>query len=133
MTITITAFERSPDGADELVAFLAAFPTQIGKLFLAARRVILAAAPDASELVYDACNAVSAAYSYSSGLLAGSGRKIRHVRLLHPSDLHSPGVEALIRAAVLQGRALAPGGRATKPSSTVRPTTGTKRRPKRTR
>ena len=146
----------------ELEAFLEAYPGRIAKLFLATRRAVLAEAPDANELVYDAYNSVSTAYSFSgrlreafchvaaysahvnlgfnrgaglpdpSRLLDGSGRQIRHVRLVGPSDLRAPRIGRLIRAAVAQGRELAAGARAPTAISTVRPTTGAKRRPKRT-
>ena len=145
----------------QLREFLAAFDPPITTLFLAARAAVLAAAPDANELIYDAYNAVSAAYSFSarlkeafchvagyskyvnlgfnrgadladpSGILAGTGARIRHVRIAAASDLRAPAVQALLRAAVKQGRAavqMPPRAAA----STIRPTTGGKRRPTRT-
>ena len=144
----------------ELRGFLAAFDPKIGRLFLSARAEVLAAAPGANELVYDAYNAVTAAYSFSdrlgeaflhvaaytghvnvgfnrgaelpdpSGMLAGSGARIRHVRLDSPAALRSKALARLIRAAVAQGRALAPDG-AGRAASSVRPTHGPKRRPAR--
>ena len=120
------ASERRPE---ELEQFLSAFPPEIAKLFLAGRRVVLKAAPDANELVYDAYNAVSAAYSFSdrlkeaflhvaaysghvnlgfnrgaelpdpSQLLRGSGARIRHIRLESPGDLKNPALGALVAAA----------------------------------
>jgi len=150
---------RAPE---ELHGFLEAFPPSISKLFLETRRVILGAAPDASELTYNAYNAVSAAYSFTGRLkeafchvaaypahvnlgfnrgaelhdpprvLVGSGARIRHIRISSPSDLRSRALNALLRAAVAQGRELASGAVPRKPSSSIRPTTGAKRRPKRT-
>ncbi len=146
----------------ELREFLAAFPEDVSKLFLATRRFVLEASPGASELIYDAYNAVSAAYTYSGQLkeafchvaayssyvnlgfnrgaelsdpkriLAGSGARIRHVRIEAPADLRAPALAALLRAAVAQGRALASEAGTRKASSTIRPTTGGKRRPQRT-
>jgi hypothetical protein len=143
---------------DELRAFLAAFDPRIGRLFLSARGVVLRAAPEANELVYDAYNAVSAAYTFSdrlaeafchvaayaghvnlgfnrgselpdpAGLLAGSGARIRHVRLSGAEDLRGRALQALLRAAVAQGRSLVARAPA-EPASRVRPTTGAKRRP----
>jgi len=148
---------------EELLEFLAAFAPGISKLFLATRRTVLMAAPEANELVYDAYNAVTAAYSFSgrlkeafchvaaysghvnlgfnrgaelpdpSRLLAGSGARIRHVRIGSAADLRAPALEALLRAAAAQGRGLVSGADAGMSSSTIRPTTGGKRRPKRTR
>jgi hypothetical protein len=147
---------RPPPAA--LRKFLAAFDPAIGRLFLAARGRVLAAAPDADELVYDAYNAVSAAYTFSGrlreaflhvaayaehvnlgfnrgaeladpdGLLRGTGARIRHVRLTKAAELRAPALGRMLRAAVAQGRALAPRGGA---ASRVRPTTGAKRRPRR--
>ena len=144
----------------ELRGFLAAFDPPVGKLFLAARRAVLASAPDANELVYDAYNAVSAAYTFSErlaeafchvaaypryvnlgfnrgaelpdpdGVLAGKGARIRHVRIARADDLAAPALRALLRAAVAQGRTLVARAPA-KPGSRVRPTTGAKRRPRR--
>jgi len=148
---------------EELHVFLQAFPPKISKLFLATRRVVLEAAPGVNELIYDAYNAVSAAYSFSdrlkeafchvaaysgyvnlgfnrgaelpdpSGALIGSGARIRHIRLTTPADLQSPALRSLVREAVVQGGQLVASERgARKPSSMIRPTTGAKRRPKRT-
>jgi hypothetical protein len=144
----------------ELREFLSAFDPAISKLFLATRRVVLAAAPDANELVYDAYNAVTIAYSFSGRLteafchvaaypgwvnlgfnrgaelpdpasvLVGSGARIRHLRIRSASDLRAPALRALLRAAVVQGRALVPGEARSRPVSTIRRTTGSKRRPK---
>ena len=52
----------------ELRVFLEAFPPAISKLFLATRGAVLAAAPEAHELIYNAYNAVTAAYSFSGRL-----------------------------------------------------------------
>jgi hypothetical protein len=51
-----------------LRGFLAAYDPDVAKLFLATRRAVLAAAPRANELIYDAYNAVSCAYSFSDRL-----------------------------------------------------------------
>jgi hypothetical protein len=145
---------------DELHEFLRAFAPDIATLFLASRTVVLTAAPEANELIYDAYNAVTAAYSFSdrlkeafchvaaysghvnlgfnrgaelraaSGLLVGTGALIRHVRISTPADLRVPALQALVRAAVRQGRNLVASG-PSKPASTIRPTTGDTRRPKR--
>src|SRR5689334_982601 len=107
----------------ELRTFLAAFAPGIGALFLATRREVLAAAPQADELIYDAYNAVSAAYTFSgrlreafchvaaysqyvnlgfnhgaalpdpSRVLAGTGARIRHVRITAATDLKAPALQ----------------------------------------
>ena len=143
----------------ELRGFLTAFDPAIGRLFLAARAAVLAAAPQAHELIYDAYNAVTAAYSFSARLseafchvaaysgyvnlgfnrgaelpdptrmFVGSGARIRHVRLTTPADLRAPALQALLRAAVAQGETLV-GQVPVRATSTIRPTTGAKRRPR---
>ena len=120
----------------QLRKFLSAYDPAVGRLFLAARAVVLEAAPEAMELVYDAYNAVAAAYSFSDRLkeafchvaaypahvnlgfnrgatlsdpqrlLRGSGARIRHVKVAAAADLAQPGVRALVRAAAAEGRAL---------------------------
>jgi hypothetical protein len=148
---------RKPPQA--LAGFLAAFDPAIGRLFLDTRALVLDAAPDANELVYDAYNAVTIAYSFTGQLkeafchvaaysghvnlgfnrgaelddpaeiLVGAGARIRHVRIASRGELAAPALRRLLRAAVAQGRALAPAAPA-RPASVVRPTTGAKRRPK---
>lgn len=143
---------------EALLAFLDAYAAPIRPLFLTTRARVLEAAPEANELIYDAYNALSCAYSFSdrlkegflhvaayaghvnlgfnrgaelddpTGLLRGSGAVIRHVRLQTADDLRRPGLDALLEAAVDQGLARAEGPPAT-PASTVVPTTGGKRRP----
>jgi hypothetical protein len=101
---------------------------------MAARHAVLTAAPDATELVYDAYNAVAAAHSFTDRLkeafchvaayrghvnlgfnhgaalpdperlLVGSGARIRHVAIAAAADLRRPGVRRLIAAAIVQGR-----------------------------
>jgi hypothetical protein len=141
--------------------FLGAYDPAIGKLFFATRKVVLDAAPRASELIYDAYNAVTVAYSFSArlkeafchvaayrsyvnlgfnqgasledpeGLLVGSGARIRHVRIASPADLRANGLRALVAAAVEQGLVLAPEP-AAKPQAIVKAVYARKRRPQRT-
>jgi hypothetical protein len=101
---------------------------------LAARAAVLAAAPNADELIYDAYNAVAAAYTFGDrlkeafchvaaysgyvnlgfnrgaklpdpdGILVGSGTSIRHVRIAAVDELKRPAVRRMIRSAVAEGR-----------------------------
>jgi hypothetical protein len=117
----------------ELLEFLQPYGPDITKLALAARATILREEP-ATELIYDAYNAVTTAFSFSDRLsdafchvavyttyvnigfmagarlpdpsrrLEGSGRLIRHVRIRSENDLRDPAVRALIRAAIARGR-----------------------------
>ena len=143
----------------ELSSFLAAYDPRVRKLFLAARAAVLEAGPDATELVYDAYNAVAAAYGFSDrlgdafchvaayeahvnlgfnrgaalldpeGLLVGRGARIRHVRVESAGDLRRPGVRSLVRAAAVEGREKV-GAAAQRPRSVVRGSYTRKRRPR---
>jgi hypothetical protein len=123
---------RRPDAA--LRGFLEAYDPAIRRLYLRARGAVLEDAPDANELIYDAYNAVTTAYSFSESLgdafchvaayrayvnlgfnrgaslpdperiLIGKGARIRHVRIAAAADLAKPAIRALLRAAVAQGR-----------------------------
>ena len=132
---------RRPSPA--LREFLAAYDPPIARLYLAARKAVLAAAPDANELIYDAYNAVTTAYSFTESLgeafchvaayrgyvnlgfnrgaslpdperiLVGKGARIRHVRIESAADLARPVIRALLRASVAQGRDVSHGARVT--------------------
>ena len=121
---------RLPEPA--YVALLADFGSGIQRLALDARALVLAAAPGSHELVYDSYNAVAVAFTptgrlrdafahvaaYSNHVnlgfnhgaalpdpaarLRGTGKAIRHVRLVSAADLADPAVHALLSAAVAQ-------------------------------
>jgi hypothetical protein len=140
-----------------LAEFLAAYGPEIAPLFMSVRAAVLTAAPDAVELIYDAYNAVSAAYTFSdrlkeafchvaayrgyvnlgfnrgaalpdpTGILVGSGTNIRHIRISSAGDLKQPALRKLLRAAVEEGLSLAP-PQAPKPQSIVRAIYAKKRR-----
>jgi hypothetical protein len=149
---------RSPP--EVLRRFLAPYGAEITRLFFAAREAVLAASPKATELIYDAYNAVSCAYSLTDrldgafchvaaypryvnlgfncgaelpdpeGLLAGSGARIRHVRVGGVDVLQQPAVRRLIRAAVVRARASCPTA-STKGRAIVKAVADRKRRPER--
>ncbi len=126
---------RRPPAA--LRGFLEAYDPPLARLYFAARAIVLDAAADANELIYDAYNAVTTAYSFTERLgdafchvaayrgyvnlgfnrgaglpdpdriLVGKGARIRHVRVSAAEDLKRPALQSLLRAAVEQGRSLA--------------------------
>jgi len=129
---------RSPP--PELLVFLSPYDKTIIELALAVRAVMLEEAPSAVESIYDAYNAVALGYAFTGrlkdsfchiavytghvnlgfnrgaelpdpqGILQGSGKKVRHVRIALPADLERPWVRRYIRAAIRQlGGPLAPG------------------------
>lgn len=123
--------------------------------------MILQEVPLAYELLYDAYNTVSMAYSYSedlndafchvaaytlhvnlgfnrgadladpNGVLQGSGKRIRHVRIESAEDLASPYVRDFIRRAAAQVDAAVPSSPADDgaPRSIVKSVSDKKRRP----
>ncbi len=147
---------RKPPAA--LREFLDPYDPAVSHVFFAARTAVLDQAPRATELIYDAYNAVSCAYSFTDRLkeafchvaaypryvnlgfnrgahlpdphrlLVGTGANIRHIRVSAVGDLKQPAVRKLIRAAVGQGRTLSPALPA-KGHSIVKGVSAKKRRP----
>ena len=125
------------------------------------RRLVLEEAPASTELIYDAYNAVATGYSFTGrpsdafvhiavyahwvnlgfnwgvdlpdpeGVLEGSGRRIRHIRISKPADLERPIVRRLVRAAAARAERpqLKTGQAATSGGSVVRAVYARKRRP----
>jgi hypothetical protein len=118
----------------------------IQELALAARKMILEEAPEASEFVYELytiadhftfterpgdafvfttthANWVNLGFNFGSrlrdpdGLLRGEGKWIRHVRIAEVTDLNAPGVRKLVRAAIAEAER--PEGEAPKPRAVV--------------
>ncbi|MEX2129997.1 MAG: DUF1801 domain-containing protein [Pseudohongiellaceae bacterium] len=120
--------------APELLAFLRPYGSEVSNLFLQSRQAVRDAAPNVNELIYDAYNAVSCAFSYSDRLndafchvaayngyvnlgfnqganladphklLMGDGLLIRHIRISKTSDLNRLGIAQLLKLAVTQGK-----------------------------
>jgi hypothetical protein len=140
----------------ELIDFLAPFSDAVHELSLGLRAPVLAAMPNAHEVVWDATNAVSLAYTPTArwqdsvvhiacypkwvnlgfndgaslddplGILAGTGSRVRHVRFSAPGDLEAPWLDGYLRAAM--------DGAGCRPDmgdggTTVRVSAGPKRRP----
>src|ERR1700693_3556333 len=106
----------------EYLGFLAPFESRITELALAIRRLVLEEAPDSTELIYDAYNAVATGYGFTGrpsecfihiavyaewvnlgfhrgselpdpkGVLRGTGKLIRHIRIAELEDLAEPAV-----------------------------------------
>jgi hypothetical protein len=126
---------------------LVPYGESIRKLVLAARKLILEEAPEASEFVYEVytiadhftlterpsdafvfttthANWVNIGFNFGSllpdpdGLLRGEGKLIRHVRIARAADLDLPGFRELVRAAI--AHAELPEGKLGKPRTIVR-------------
>lgn len=135
---------RPPD--PEYFKLLLPYGEGIQKLAVAARKLILDEAPEASEFVYEVYTIadhftfterpsdafvfttthgqwVNLGFTFGSllpdpeGLLRGDGKFIRHVRIARAADLDAPGVRELVRAAI--ARAERPEGKAGKPRTVI--------------
>ncbi len=145
-----------PPPLPEYLGFLKPYSAQVRDLALAARALVLEEAPDASELVYDAYNAVASGYTFTGrpgdafihiavytrwinlgfnrgaqlqdpfDMLEGSGRSVRHIRIAELADLKQPAVRTLVKMAIAQAERPAS---AAPPKNLVRAVYPTRRRP----
>jgi len=129
---TKTAVPENPE--TQLAGFIAKFDSPVATLIRSVRSALQKRLPGANELVYDnynffvigycstdrasdcivslAANAKGIVLSFyygatlpdPAGILQGSGSQNRFVRLAGPKDLAKPEIEALIAAAVRQGK-----------------------------
>src|SRR5579863_3892511 len=120
----------------ELLSFLAPYDPAIQQLALEVRAYILTIEPRATETIYDAYNAVAIGYSFTGRLkecychiavyskhvnlgfnhgtdlddtqkiLQGQGHQVRHVTIHEKSDLAGTYLKRLVRAAIVNARAL---------------------------
>jgi hypothetical protein len=121
----------------ELLQFLSPYDSSIQKLALEVRAYLLTIEPRATEIIYDAYNAVSTGYSLTGRLkecychvavyakhvnlgfnrgadlddpqkiLQGTGSQVRHVTIRVKTDLTTTYLKGLVRAAIVNVRALA--------------------------
>ena len=114
----------------EYLQFIRPYGARIRKLALAVRALVLEEAADATELIYDAYNAVATGYTFTGRpsdafihiavyanwvnigfnrgsqledpqkLLQGSGRWVRHIRIAGESDFKKPAIREFVKAAV---------------------------------
>jgi hypothetical protein len=141
----------------EYLEFLAPFESRVVDLALAVRALVLEEAPESTELIYDAYNAVATGYSFTGrpsdsfmhiavyarwvnlgfnrgselddpgGVLQGAGRWVRHIRIAERADLEKPDVRAFVRAAA--ARAARSDAGTARGGSVVRAIYAKKRRP----
>jgi hypothetical protein len=121
---------RVPPPRPHYLEFLAPFEPRIRQLALATRKLVLEEARGATELIYDAYNAVATGFSFTGkpgdacmhiavyahwvnlgfnrgsqledpdGVLSGNGRWIRHIRISTLEDLRSAVVRSFVKKAV---------------------------------
>jgi hypothetical protein len=146
----------------ELLQFLAPYDAAIQQLALEVRAYLLTIEPRATETIYDAYNAVAVGYSFTGRLkecychvavyrkhvnlgfnrgadlddprkiLQGKGSQVRHVTLHDKAGLSGTYLKGLVRAAIVNARALgAAGGIAeiAPPQSIVKAIYAKRRRP----
>ena len=124
----------------ELLQFLSPYDPTIQKLALEVRGYLLTIEARATETIYDAYNAVAIGYSFTGRLkqcychvavygkhvnlgfnrgaelddpqkiLQGKGSQVRHVRIQEKTDLSGPYLKGLVRAAIVNARALGVAG-----------------------
>lgn len=145
----------------ELLQFLSPYEPSIQKLALEVRTYLLTIEPRATETIYDAYNAVAIGYSFTGRLkecychvavypkhvnlgfnrgadlddpqkiLQGKGSQVRHVTIHDRSGLAGPYLKGLVRAAIVNARALgiAGGIPEIEPQSVVKAIYANRRRP----
>jgi hypothetical protein len=145
----------------ELLQFLKPYQPNIQKLALDVRAYLLEMEPRATETIYDAYNAVSIGYSFTGRLkecychvavysqhvnlgfnhgadlddprkvLLGKGSQVRHITIREKSDFVGPYLKNLVRAAIVNARALgvAGGTPEIEPQSIVKAIYTNRRRP----
>jgi hypothetical protein len=124
----------------EFLKFLEPYDLVIQKLALEVRSYLLIIEPSATETIYDAYNAVATGYSFTGRLkecychvavyakhvnlgfnrgadlddpkkiLQGAGSQVRHITIRDKSDLAGPYLKRLVKAAIVNSRALAIAG-----------------------
>lgn len=144
---------RPPD--PDYLELLARYRREVQTLALAARKLILEEAPQASEFIYEVytianhfsftdrpgdafvfttthANWVNLGFNFGAllpdpdGLLKGEGKLIRHVRIAQTADLEAPGVRELVRDAVAQAER--PEGEGRKPRTVIHRAQAAKKR-----
>jgi len=121
---------RAPD--PRLIQYLSVYDPSISRLALKLREMVLEEAPDAPEMIYDAYNAVAFGYSFTgrlkeafihiasyaghvnlgfnygatlpdpNGVLVGTGKQVRHIKIFSDTDLARPYVREFILEAIAQ-------------------------------
>ena len=144
---------RLPD--PQYLKLLLFYRKSVQELALAARKLILEEAPEASEFVYEVytiadhftfterpgdafvfttthAHWVNLGFNFGSllrdpeGLLRGDGKLIRHIRIAQATDLDAPAVRELIRSAIAQAER--PQGKAGKPRTVIRTAQSSRKR-----
>lgn len=145
--------------SEDLIRFLAVFDLSVGELGLKLREIVLAEAPEANELIYDAYNAVAIAFTFTERLkeafchvavyskhvnlgfnygaslpdpdeiLIGSGKQVRHIKVASVDDLQQSSLRHFIKLAIEQAKSAWKEPLANETKAIVKTNRGKKRRP----
>jgi len=156
----VTRAASSPSVDDQIAAFLAKYTPEVQAEARAARQILRALMPTATEMVYDNYNALvfgfvpgdrpseailslalfprwvtlcflqGAALTDPTGLLRGSGRTVRSIPLKSSADLKTPKIQSLMEQAIRQAKVPLP---ETGRGQTVIKSVSAKQRPRRPR
>lgn len=151
--------DATPASGGELKKFLEPYDEEVRTIAMRLREMVLAEAPGATELLYDVYNAVAIAFSFTGrmqdafchvavytrhvnlgfnrgselpdpdGVLNGSGKLIRHLKVKPGDDLEAPHLRGFVRLAVSE--APRAGGSSAAGGVIVRKVATRKRRPER--
>lgn len=143
----------------EILRFLQPYSDDIRELARGLRAVVLSEAAGATELVYDAYNAVAMGYTFTGrpsdafchvavysqwvnlgfnhgadlpdadGLLRGAGKRVRHLRIACAGDIEQPAIRAFLREAVVRAAGFGGVSDRAEVQSIVRAVYPTRRRP----
>ncbi len=144
---------------EELIRFLAVYEQSVSELGLKLREMVLAEAPTATELIYDAYSAVAIAFTFTErlkeafchiavyskhvnlgfnhgatlpdpdGVLAGSGKQIRHIKVGNADELANPQLRHFLKLAIQQAKSECDVPPKKVATAIVKATKGAKRRP----
>lgn len=145
--------------SEDLIRFLAVYDLSVSELGLKLREMVLSEAPTATELIYDAYSAVAIAFTFTKrlkeafchiavyskhvnlgfnhgaslpdpdGVLAGSGKQIRHIKVGNADDLANPQLRHFLKLAIQRAKSecVVPSKKGA--TAIVKATKGAKRRP----
>ena len=127
---SVTGVDRPPP--DELVGFLSLLDEDVTEIALALRERVLGVLPNLHEVVWDAVNAVTVAYTPTTrwqdaichtpaytkhvnlgfnegatlpdprGVLTGTGKHVRHATMRSVADVYAPWIPTYLQAAAAQ-------------------------------
>ncbi|HZS45907.1 MAG TPA: DUF1801 domain-containing protein [Blastocatellia bacterium] len=148
-----------PPPSEKLIEYLSTYDIRVGELALRLREILIEEAPDANEIVFKSY-AVSIIFSYTEkwtgcfcyvgvssnhvnlgfnygallddpyGVMEGTGKQMRHIKIKKPEDLEKPYLREYIQAAIKLAKPDKTAKPARKSAASKKPTASRKRRAK---